>query len=458
MPYDSNESNIEINPLIVDPELRQALRKAIQQARDKEMGRNKRTRSAQNSPPDSPSKENKKCKGTDQPSSPQPGPSTMPDNPRPKSPNSMFLDSILSPNRFSPIRVEEREEMEPEVLAKPPPLVFKNIQFVQLCKLIKEILPESQFELKTQSKVNTAVFLTSSEDYRKAVKVCREKKIDFHCYQLKEDKPFRVVIKNIHPTTPHEMIQQDIEQQGNFIVRQITCVRQRQSRELLPLHFVDLEKGPNNKEIFCLKKIAYFKVKIEEPHHRDDIPQCHRCQAYGHTRSYCEHAPKCVKCAGNHLSAECTKTRDIPAKCANCGESHPASYRGCGLHKKLQEKNKKPEPTQPRGVRPLQQPFTGLSDTDLPPLARNQTTAPQTSAPPPFSYASVTRGAPNNPPRSLPTFIPPRSLPTFIPPPSSSTDIIALLESFIEKIRVLIDPIIRLLSTFSSLIPANLNP
>jgi hypothetical protein len=64
------------------------------------------------------------------------------------------------------------------------------------------------------------------------------------------------------------MIQQDIEQQGNFVVRQITCVRHRQTRELLPLHFVDLEKGLNNKEIFQLKKIAYFKVKIEETHHK----------------------------------------------------------------------------------------------------------------------------------------------------------------------------------------------
>jgi hypothetical protein len=66
--------------------------------------------------------------------------------------------------------------MEPHIVAKPPPLVFQNIQFVQLCKLMKEILPDSQFELKTQSKNNTAVFLTSSKDYRNAVIVCREKK------------------------------------------------------------------------------------------------------------------------------------------------------------------------------------------------------------------------------------------------------------------------------------------
>jgi hypothetical protein len=48
-------------------------------------------------------------------------------------------------------------------VAKPPPLVFQNMQFVQLCKLIKAILPDSQFELKTQSKNNMAVFLTTTQ-------------------------------------------------------------------------------------------------------------------------------------------------------------------------------------------------------------------------------------------------------------------------------------------------------
>jgi hypothetical protein len=115
------------------------------------------------------------------------------------------------------------------------PLVFQNMQFVQLLKLIKEILPDSQFELKTESKNN--------KDYRKAVKVCRKKR------RLLPIKWYRIVIKQIHPSTPHEM-KQDIEQQGNFAVRQIIDFAHRQSKEQLPLHFVDLEKGPNNKDIF----------------------------------------------------------------------------------------------------------------------------------------------------------------------------------------------------------------
>jgi hypothetical protein len=50
-----------------------------------------------------------------------------PDNLLPIYPNSLFLDSISSPNKYRVIIVEEGEEMEPEVPAKPLPLVFKNI-------------------------------------------------------------------------------------------------------------------------------------------------------------------------------------------------------------------------------------------------------------------------------------------------------------------------------------------
>ena len=86
-----------------------------------------------------------------------------------------------------------------------------------------------------------------------------QEKNSFSLHSAKEDKSFRVVVKNIHPKTPHEMFQQDIEQQGNFIVRQITLLI---SKGLLPLHFVDLEKNATNKDLFHIKKIAYFKALI----------------------------------------------------------------------------------------------------------------------------------------------------------------------------------------------------
>lgn len=38
---------------------------------------------------------------------------------------------------------------------------------------------------------------------------------------------------------------------------------------------------------------------------------------------------RCVKCLGNHSYKECNKPVETPPTCVNCGEHHPANYRGC---------------------------------------------------------------------------------------------------------------------------------
>jgi hypothetical protein len=63
------------------------------------------------------------------------------------------------------------------------------------------------------------------------------------------------------------------------------------------------------------------------------IRQCHRCQQYGHIGRTCSaNSPKCVYCAGDHLSPDCQGKQDatlIERKCANCGGAHAAWSRKC---------------------------------------------------------------------------------------------------------------------------------
>ena len=49
------------------------------------------------------------------------------------------------------------------------------------------------------------------------------------------------------------------------------------------------------------------------------------------------HSVKGVKCAGKHVTRNCNKKRNETAECANCGEAHSATYRGCSVDKKLQQ-------------------------------------------------------------------------------------------------------------------------
>lgn len=63
------------------------------------------------------------------------------------------------------------------------------------------------------------------------------------------------------------------------------------------------------------------------------IPQCKRCQAFGHTQSYCRRDYACVKCAGKHATEKCTLKKDQKPKCVNYRDHHVTNYRGCHIAK-----------------------------------------------------------------------------------------------------------------------------
>ncbi len=77
------------------------------------------------------------------------------------------------------------------------------------------------------------------------------------------------------------------------------------------------------------------KVKVESFKKNKIIPQCKKCQIYGHTKTYCGYEPRCVKCAGKHWTKDCERKSDDPLKCYHCAGEHPASYRGCLVIKTL---------------------------------------------------------------------------------------------------------------------------
>lgn len=94
-------------------------------------------------------------------------------------------------------------------------------------------------------------------------------------------------------------------------------------------------------KIYSIKDIMGIIVDIQPIRKTRLVPQCKSCQAYGHTRRYCSKEPRCVRCTGKHLTAECDKPKDAPPKCVHCGEGHPANYRGCIIAKEFQKiKNK----------------------------------------------------------------------------------------------------------------------
>jgi len=262
---------------------------------------------------------------------------------------------FVSTNRYATLEMDDQNETEQETLpyqdlpnsntitnlpekriSLPPPIIVKGVaDFVSVRSELLDRVGPNSFTFKSTS--NTLKIQSNSPDvYREIIHFLKDAKAEYHTYQMQENKAFRIVIRNLHPTTNTSEIKSAIEEVG-FSVRQVSNVLHKITKSKLPLFFVDLEPAEINKNIFEINSLLHTKIKIEEPYKRHELIQCQNCQEYGHSKTYCAHPPRCVRCATQHPSSTCSKPRESPAKCVLCKGDHPANYKGCQVHKELQK-------------------------------------------------------------------------------------------------------------------------
>lgn len=250
-------------------------------------------------------------------------------------------------NKFALLDQDDEEDCEMEVTAnaddqqpaekpksRPPPIWCPDIKSVaKLQQVIDEVIDPKSYVIKPKRN-NIGVLTNCSDDYRAVVKHLSKIGLQFHCYQLKEDKPYRVCVKGLHSSTDVDQIKSDICLKGHTVVNVFNPLS-RIDKTPLNIFFVDLAQATNNKQVHDLRIIARQRCTVELPRKFNDLTQCHRCQEFGHTQRYCHKAPRCVRCAGQHSSKDCLRARDQPPICAHCEEQHPANYRGCLVYKRL---------------------------------------------------------------------------------------------------------------------------
>jgi len=288
----------------------------------------------------------------------------------------------------------------------PPPIFIKGVlDFIGLRNSIRDLIGPSSFLCKS-STAHLKIQTDNPDNYRKLIRLLKEINAQFHTYQLHSEKSLRIVVKNLHPTTPVEDIAAAIEEIGHS-VKNVINIKHHQTKSPLPMFFVDLNPQESDNDIFSITALLHTKVKIEEPHKKREIPQCLNCQSYGHTRTYCAYPPKCVKCGDTHPTSSCIKPPDLPAKCALCSGPQPANYKGCLIFKQLGQKHpnysSKTANTSSKTAnissktanissfnqQPLLPPDTSSSPGDRHQLDENSSTYPR-------SYANAAKGHPPN--------------------------------------------------------------
>lgn len=226
---------------------------------------------------------------------------------------------------------------------KPPPVILSNVNdfnHVQVTLSSKSIKYEIKLLNNNQLKIN----VSSENDYRSLTSALNEGKFQWHSYENKATRPVKVIVRGLHPTCKTEDIVEELKASGFLIENAVNLMKKVKDNEHvskvpLPLFMLTFSNQQDVKSVFAMTHISKTKIKVEAlKKHKDNIPQCKRCQRYGHTTKFCNRDAKCVKCAGSHLTANCKLPKKITPKCANCQEAHPANYRGCLVAKELQKR------------------------------------------------------------------------------------------------------------------------
>lgn len=265
---------------------------------------------------------------------------------------------FVSPNKFAVLanNCENSDVSTPSICSKgdstisphavqdndppAPPIYIKNIaNYSAFNSTLTSITGPNALTCKSSAS-HLIVQPSGRNSFNKIVSHLNETDASFHSFSPRFRRPYRVVIRNLHPSTLDTDISSSLDELGHQ-VKHIYNAKDKNKRPL-PLFFVEIYSDEKNEDIHNIKSLLNTKVVIEKPHKKSySRPQCHNCQEFGHTQNYCNHASRCVKCGAEHHTDECTKNPKSPAKCALCSGDHTANFRGCPVFKRAQKKNKK---------------------------------------------------------------------------------------------------------------------
>ena len=226
-------------------------------------------------------------------------------------------------------QLESNANIKLKSTPKPPQIVVSIGDLNDLFELISEVTNPDSVSVKVSQGETARLFPKDSDTYRAIVNHFDAIGVEFHTYQLKEEKPFRVVVKGLHHSTSSNGIVTEFKKHGFDVLQAHNPKSRNKNVEKLNIFFVNIRPCANIGKIFEIKTLCRQKVRIERMRKSSEIAQCVRCQDYGHTAKYCRRHPNCARCGEDHLTKQCTRSQDEQPTCIHCGGNHRASYKGC---------------------------------------------------------------------------------------------------------------------------------
>ncbi|RVE43703.1 hypothetical protein evm_011657 [Chilo suppressalis] len=176
-------------------------------------------------------------------------------------------------------------------------------------------------------KDNAKIMCDTNEDHKLLIKYFDKNDLPYHTFSHPAKAFIKVVLRGL-PNNVNIVALKSAFRAASIPVKRVHKMHLKEAGKEKSYILAVLPLKTQATKFFKIKSIFGRQVTIEPPLSKSK--QCHRCQRWGHSQRFCRGEVKCVKCAGDHLSKNCTLDRVTqPPKCVNCGGGHTASFRLC---------------------------------------------------------------------------------------------------------------------------------
>lgn len=145
---------------------------------------------------------------------------------------------------------------------KAPPIFVSGVQNIKPLQEILDNTAHGCYTLKILNNDQVKIQSNKSEKYLPIITALKGKNTEFFTYQMKEDRNFKVVLRNLHQSVELQDIKDELRARGHNVLR-INNILQKTSKKPLPLFFIELENKENNKEIYKIDLLLHSKVTFE---------------------------------------------------------------------------------------------------------------------------------------------------------------------------------------------------
>ncbi|KRF82407.1 uncharacterized protein Dvir_GJ26018 [Drosophila virilis] len=208
------------------------------------------------------------------------------------------------------------QQQSAKKISKPRPITVPGVSdIVAMERTIDQAVGADAYEFKVSPSGYLRIYAKDADTHRAIVRKLTEVRVQFTHFCLKEDRPYRVMVKNLAASTPRSQIEAAFTSHGHIVTnlynpgaRQPTS--DADSTNDFPSRnfwFVDLKQSLNNREALRLNKVGRQRVTIELPRKNNSIRQCFRCFEFDHTKNYCLKQPKCEPLSSSYLPELCNR-------------------------------------------------------------------------------------------------------------------------------------------------------